>query len=183
METRDTVFLVVMVLSSFLLSFEWLRRFTYKPTNPFIDPLIILSIMILAGTLSLMLISINDKLQNFEDKMEAKDRALRVNMESSETKIEESMNELSSKVDNAVYEFNRRKYPSPEMFSKDSVPRNTCIRIVFPDPLFPKIPTTSPSLILKFTFFRALRPSKSTVRFLTSINTGMHFPPQIMSCK
>ena len=110
METRDTVFLVVMVLSSFLLSFEWLRRFTYKPTNPFIDPLIILSIMILAGTLSLMLISINDKLQNFEDKMEAKDRALRVNMESSETKIEESMNELSSKVDNAVYEFNRRKY-------------------------------------------------------------------------
>ncbi|MDD3246810.1 MAG: hypothetical protein PHF18_08170 [Methanosarcina sp.] len=110
METRDTVFLVVMILSSFLLSFEWLRRFTYKPTNPFIDPLIILSIMILAGTLSLMLISINDKLQNFEDKMEAKDRALRVNMESSETKIEESMNELSSKVDNAVYEFNRRKY-------------------------------------------------------------------------
>ena len=106
METRDTVFLVVMVLSSFLLSFEWLRRFSYKPTNP----LIILSVMVLVGTLSIMLISINNKLQEFEDKMEAKDRTLKVNMESTGTKIEERMNELSSKVDNAVYEFNRRKY-------------------------------------------------------------------------
>ncbi len=75
METRDTVFLIVMVLSSFLLSFEWLRRFTYKPENPFIDPLIIISIMVLTGTLSLMLISINNKLQDFEDKIEARDRA------------------------------------------------------------------------------------------------------------
>ncbi|AKB39410.1 hypothetical protein MSMAW_0419 [Methanosarcina mazei WWM610] len=66
--------------------------------------------MVLTGTLSLMLISINNKLQDFEDKIEARDRALRVNMETSDTKIEERMNELSSKVDNAVYEFNRRKY-------------------------------------------------------------------------
>jgi hypothetical protein len=106
METRDTIFLVVMVLSSFLLSFEWLRRFEYTSTNP----LIILSVMILVGTLSVMIISINNKLQEFEDKMEAKDRTLKVNMESTETKIEERMNELSSKVDNAIYEFNRRKY-------------------------------------------------------------------------
>ena len=106
METRDTVFLVVMVLSSFLLSFEWLRRFTYKPTNP----LIILSVMILVGTLAVMLISVNNRLQELENKMEAKDRALKVNMENTETKIEERMNELSSKIDNAVYEFNRRKY-------------------------------------------------------------------------
>ena len=106
METRDTVFLVVMVLSSFLLSFEWLRRFEYESTNP----LIILSVMILVGTLAVMLISINNKLQEFEDKVEAKDRTLKVNMESTETKIEERMNELSSKVDNAIYEFNRRKY-------------------------------------------------------------------------
>jgi hypothetical protein len=106
METRDTVFLVVMVLSSFLLSFEWLRRFEYASTNP----LIILSVMILVGTLAVMIISINNKLQEFEDKIEAKDRTLKVNMESTETKIDERMNELSSKVDNAICEFNRRKY-------------------------------------------------------------------------
>jgi hypothetical protein len=106
METKDTVFLVVMVLSSFLLSFEWLRRFSYKPTNP----LIILSVMVLVGTLSVMLISINNKLQEFEDKMEAKDRTMKVNLDSTGIKIEERMNELSTKVDNAVYEFNRRKY-------------------------------------------------------------------------
>ena len=106
METRDTIFLVVMVLSSFLLSFEWLRRFSYKSTNP----LIILSVMVLVGTLAVMLISINNKLQELEDKMEAKDRTLKVNMESTEIKIGERMNELSSKVDNAIYEFNRRKY-------------------------------------------------------------------------
>jgi len=106
METRDTVFFVVMVLSSFLLSFEWLRRFEYASTNP----LIILSVMILVGTLAVMIISINNKLQEFEDKIEAKDRTLKVNIESTETKIDERMNELSSKVDNAICEFNRRKY-------------------------------------------------------------------------
>ena len=106
METRDTVFLVVMVLSSFLLSFEWLRRFEYASTNP----LIILSVMILVGTLAVMIISINNKLQEFEDKIETKDRTLKVNLESMETKIDERMNELSSKVDNAICEFNRRKY-------------------------------------------------------------------------
>ncbi len=106
METRDTIFLVVMVLSSFLLSFEWLRRFEYKSTNP----LIILSVMVLVGTLAVMLISVNKRLQELEDKMEAKDRTLKVNMESTGIKIEERMNELSSKVDNAIYEFNRRKY-------------------------------------------------------------------------
>ena len=106
METRDTVFFVVMVLSSFLLSFEWLRRFEYASTNP----LIILSVMILVGTLAVMIISINNKLQEFENKIEAKDRTLKVNIESTETKIDERMNELSSKVDNAICEFNRRKY-------------------------------------------------------------------------
>lgn len=106
METRDTIFLVVMVLSSFLLSFEWLRRFEYKSTNP----LIILSVMVLVGTLAVMLIFVNNRLQELEDKMEAKDRTLKVNMESTGIKIEERMNELSSKVDNAIYEFNRRKY-------------------------------------------------------------------------
>ena len=106
METRDTVFLVVMVLSSFLLSFEWLRRFEYASTNP----LIVISVMILVGTLAVMIISINNKLQEFEDKIEAKDRTLKVNMESTETKIDERMNELSSKVDNAICEFSRRKY-------------------------------------------------------------------------
>ena len=106
METRDTVFLVVMVLSSFILSFEWLRRFEYKSTNP----LIVLSVMVLVGTLAVMLISINNKLQEFEDKIEAKDRTIKVNMENTETKIYERMNELSSKIDNAIYEMNRRKY-------------------------------------------------------------------------
>lgn len=106
METRDTVFLVVMVLSSFLLSFEWLNRFEYKSTNP----LIILSVMILVGTLAVMLISINNKLQEFENKIDAKDRTLKVNMDGTGTKIEERMNELSSKIDNAIYELNRRKY-------------------------------------------------------------------------
>jgi hypothetical protein len=66
--------------------------------------------MILVGTLAVMIISINNKLQEFEDKIEAKDRTLKVNMESTETKIDERMNELSSKVENAICEFNRRKY-------------------------------------------------------------------------
>ncbi len=106
METRDTVFFVVMILSSFLLSFEWLRRFTYKPSNP----LIIISVMILIGTLSAMLISIDGRLRSLEEKMESKDRSLRANIQNTENNMEDKMNELVSKVDNAIYEFNLRKY-------------------------------------------------------------------------
>jgi hypothetical protein len=106
MESRDTVFFVLMVLSSFLLSFEWLRRFPSQPTNP----LIIISVMILTGTLAIMIISVNSKLQQLEEKMEARDRALRVNIESNETTIEGRINELATKIDNAIYEFNLRKY-------------------------------------------------------------------------
>jgi hypothetical protein len=66
--------------------------------------------MILVGTLAVMLISVNNKLQEFEDKIDAKDRTFKVNIENTETKIAERMNELSSKIDNAIYELNRRKY-------------------------------------------------------------------------
>lgn len=106
METRDSVFFAVMVLSSFLLSFEWLRRFPSRASNP----LIIISVVILIGTLAAMLISLNTKIRELEEKIEAKDRSLRVNLEGTESNMEDRMNELISKVDNAIYEFNRRKY-------------------------------------------------------------------------
>lgn len=106
METRDSVFFAVMILSSFLLSFEWLDRFPSRASNP----LIIISVVVLIGTLAAMLISLNGKIRELEEKIEAKDRFLRVNMEGKESNMEDKMNELISKVDNAIYEFNRRKY-------------------------------------------------------------------------
>ena len=67
METRDTVFLIVMVLSSFLLSFEWLRRFTYKPKTL----LLTFNYHIYHGLTEhyLMLISINNKPQVLKIKL------------------------------------------------------------------------------------------------------------------
>jgi len=106
MEKRDSIFLAVMVLSSFLLSVEWLRRFPSRASNP----LIVISVVVLIGTLSIMLISLNARLRELEEKIEARDRSLRLNLEGGEANVEDKMNEIITKVDNAIYELKLRKY-------------------------------------------------------------------------
>ena len=106
METRDIVFSVVMVVSSFVLTFEWLGRFRYSPANS----LIILSAMVMVGALAAMILSLDIRLRRIEDTLETKERSLRINIQSVEHNMDRRMDEVINIVDGAVEEFNRRKY-------------------------------------------------------------------------
>ncbi|MEA1985153.1 MAG: hypothetical protein U9N13_05820 [Euryarchaeota archaeon] len=106
METRDIVFSVVMVVSAFVLTFEWLGRFRYSPANS----LIILSAMVMVGALAAMILSVDTRLRRIEDTLDTKERSLRINIQSVEHNMDRKMNEVVNIVDGAVEEFNRRKY-------------------------------------------------------------------------
>ncbi|MCD4703873.1 MAG: hypothetical protein K8R64_06225 [Methanosarcinaceae archaeon] len=106
MDTRDIVFSVVMVVSSFVLTFEWLGRFKYSPANS----LIILSAMVMVGALAAMILSLDTRLRRIEDTLETKERSLRINIQSVEHNMDRRMDEVINIVDGAVEEFNRRKY-------------------------------------------------------------------------
>lgn len=106
METRDIIFSFVMVISSFVLTYEWLGRFKYSPANS----LIILSAMVMIGALAAMILSVDIRLRKIDKMLDTKERALRINIQSVEENTAKGLNTLISKLDNDKEQFNRRQY-------------------------------------------------------------------------
>ena len=106
METRDIIFSFVMVISSFVLTYEWLGRFKYSPANS----LIILSAMVMIGALAAMILSVDIRLRKIDKMLDTKERALRINIQSVEENTAKRLNTVISKLDNDKEEFNRRQY-------------------------------------------------------------------------
>ncbi|MGP8331238.1 MAG: hypothetical protein ACT6FB_02685 [Methanosarcinaceae archaeon] len=106
METRDIIFSVVMVVSSFVLTYEWLGRFKYSPANS----LIILSAMVMIGALAAMILSVDMRLRKIDEMIDTKERSLRINIQSVEDNTAKRMNTVISKLDEATEQVNRRQY-------------------------------------------------------------------------
>lgn len=106
METRDIVFSVIMVVSAFILTYQWLGRFGESSKNP----LIIFAAIIMVGSLAVLILSIITRLRNIEQMMDTKERSLRINVQSVEDNLNKRMDEVQNSVNNAIDEFNRRKY-------------------------------------------------------------------------
>ncbi len=106
MDTRDVLFSVVMVISSFVLTYEWLGRFKYSPANS----LIILSAMVMVGALAAMILSLDMRLRNIERTLGEKERSLRVNIQSIEDSVDKRMEDMVTVVDEAMDSMNRRLY-------------------------------------------------------------------------
>nr|WP_321497119.1 hypothetical protein [uncultured Methanolobus sp.] len=106
METRDILFSVVMVVSSFVLTYEWLGRFKYNPANA----LIILSAMVMIGALAAMILSVDMRLRKIDNILAAKERSLRINVQSVENNLDSRMNEVLIKMDDVMDSMDRRRY-------------------------------------------------------------------------
>ncbi|MGP8320135.1 MAG: hypothetical protein ACT6FD_05015 [Methanosarcinaceae archaeon] len=106
METRDIIFSVVMVVSSFVLTYEWLGRFKYSPANS----LIILSAMVMIGALAAMILSVDMRLRKIDEMIDTKERSLRINIQSVEDNTAKRMNTVISKLDETTEQVNRRQY-------------------------------------------------------------------------
>lgn len=106
METRDIVFSVVMVVSAFVLTYEWLGRFKYSPANS----LIVFSAIVMVGALAAMILSVDMRLRRLEETIDSRDRSMRISLQSVEENIDHKMNEVTGVVEDALEAFNRRNY-------------------------------------------------------------------------
>lgn len=106
METRDIIFSFVMVISSFVLTYEWLGRFKYSPANS----LIILSAMVMIGALAAMILSVDIRLRKIDKMLDTKERALRINIQSVEKNTAKGLNSVISRLEDNKEQFNRRQY-------------------------------------------------------------------------
>lgn len=83
MEPRDVVLSIVMVVSAFVMTFQWLEKTEYAKG----DAVIVLSAMVLIAALAMLMLSIELRLRRIEEKIEATERGLRVNLQSVEDNV------------------------------------------------------------------------------------------------
>ncbi len=104
METKDIALAVIMTVSSIVLTYEWLARLGDS------NPVILLSAMLLIGSLAGMILFVNNKIQRLEDSLDAKERSIRINIKGVEDNLEKKMDAYVQKTNNQIGEFSKRIY-------------------------------------------------------------------------
>jgi uncharacterized Ntn-hydrolase superfamily protein len=95
-----------MVVSSFILTYEWLGRFQYSPANS----LIVLSAIVMVGALAAMILSVDIRLRHIEESIESRERSMRISLLSVEDNVDRKMNDVTTIVEDALEACNRRNY-------------------------------------------------------------------------
>jgi hypothetical protein len=104
METKDVGLAVVMTLSSIVLTNSWLSRLGDS------DPVIVLSAMILAGSLAAMILMLNMRVIKLEETINAKERSIRVNIKGVEENLDKKMEAIAQSTSHSIGEFSKRIY-------------------------------------------------------------------------
>ncbi len=104
METKDIALAVIMTLSSIVLTYKWLIRLGDS------DPVIIVSAMLLIGSLAVMILFVSSRLQRLEAALDAKERSIRINIKGVEEHLEKKMDTYMKDTTNTIGEFSKRMY-------------------------------------------------------------------------
>ena len=104
MDERDIGLAVVMVLSSIVLTYKWLTRVGGS------DPIIILSAMLLIGSLAVMILTLSMRMGALEETINAKERSIRINIKSVEENLEKKMEAIAQNTSHTLGEFSKRIY-------------------------------------------------------------------------
>lgn len=104
MEVKDIGLAVVMIISSMVLTYKWLTRLGDS------DPVIIISSMLLVGSLAIMIILLDARLRNLEEALDTKERSIRINIKGVEDNLEKKIEELSKNTTSTIGEFSKRLY-------------------------------------------------------------------------
>jgi hypothetical protein len=108
MEARDIIFSIVMIISSFVLTYKWMSRFASD--NHSADAVVVLAAMILIGALAAMILLVDIRLRRIEAMLEDKERALRINIQSVEDNLDKKLNSVLNKTNSTIDEMSRRMY-------------------------------------------------------------------------
>ncbi len=104
MDSKYIGLAVVMTLSSMILTYKWLTRLGDS------DPVIIISAMLLAGSLAIMILLLELRLRSIEEAIDAKERSLRINIKGVEENLEKKMDAIAQSTSNTIGEFSKRMY-------------------------------------------------------------------------
>jgi hypothetical protein len=105
MDTKDISLAVIMTLSSVVLTIKWLTRLGNVS-----DPVIILSAVLLIGSLAAMILLLDNRLRNIEEALDVKERALRINIQGVESHLDKKMDVFVQKTEDKIGEFSKRIY-------------------------------------------------------------------------
>ncbi len=104
MDVKDLSLAVVMTLSSMVLTYKWLTRLGAS------DSVIIISAMLLIGSLAAMILVLSSRIQKIETTLDAKERAIRINIKGVEENLEKKMDAYVKSTTNTIGEFSKRMY-------------------------------------------------------------------------
>ncbi len=104
METKDVGLAGLMTLSSLVLTNSWLSRYGDS------DPVIVLSAMILAGSLAAMILLLNMRVSKLEETISARDRSIRINIKGMEDNLDKKMEAIAQNTSHTIGEFSKRMY-------------------------------------------------------------------------
>lgn len=104
METKDVGLAGLMTLSSLVLTNSWLSRYGDS------DPVIVLSAMILAGSLAAMILLLNMRINKLEETISARDRSIKINIKGIEDNLDKKMEAIAQNTSHTIGEFSKRMY-------------------------------------------------------------------------
>jgi len=104
MEVKDVGLAAVMIVSSIILTDRWLNRFGDS------DPVIILSAILLAGSLAAMILLLDLRLRKIEESINAKERSIRINIKGVEENLDKKMEAIAQSTSHSIGEFSKRIY-------------------------------------------------------------------------
>lgn len=104
MDSKYIGLAALMTLSSLILTERWLSRFGDS------DIIIILSAMVLAGSLAGMILMLDMRLRQIDENINAKERSTRINIKGLEENIDKKMEAIAQNTRNSIGEFSKRIY-------------------------------------------------------------------------
>ncbi len=103
-KVKDVGLAAVMIISSMIITYKWLTRVGDS------DLVIIISSMLLVGSLAIMIILLDARLRNLENALDAKERSIRININGVEENLEAKVEEFSKNMTSTIGEFSKGLY-------------------------------------------------------------------------
>ena len=104
MDTKDTIYAALMVVSAFVLTYEWLDYLDNQ------NPVIYVSAMVLVAALAAMIMSADARLRRIESEIEAKERSLRINIQGMEESMDHKLDAMAGETRASIKEITGRLY-------------------------------------------------------------------------
>ena len=104
MDTKNTIYSAMMVISALVLTVEWLRWLEND------NPVIYVSAMVLVGSLAAMIINIDARIAEINSKIDTKEQSLRINIQGVEENMERKLDTMISENKASIQEITGRLY-------------------------------------------------------------------------